>query len=39
MTLDYVWPGGVSARVAEPALPLIDPHPWAAPYEELRLKR
>ena len=29
---------GVGPRVAEPALLLIDPYPWAAPYEELRLK-
>jgi peptide/nickel transport system substrate-binding protein len=36
---DYVWPSGVSARVAEPALLLIDPYPWSAPYEELRLKK
>jgi peptide/nickel transport system substrate-binding protein len=39
MIFEYVWPSGVSARVAEPALLLIDPYPWAAPYEELRLKK
>ena len=38
MIYDYVWPSGVGPRVAEPALLLIDPYPWAAPYEELRLK-
>ena len=36
---DYVWPSGVGPRVAEPALLLIDPYPWAAPYEELRLRK
>jgi peptide/nickel transport system substrate-binding protein len=39
MIYEYVWPSGVGARVAEPALLLIDPYPWAAPYEELRLKK
>ena len=39
MIYDYVWPSGVGPRVAEPALLLIDPYPWAAPYEELRLKK
>jgi peptide/nickel transport system substrate-binding protein len=36
---DYVWPSGVGPRVAEPAFLLIDPYPWSAPYEELRLKK
>jgi peptide/nickel transport system substrate-binding protein len=36
---DYVWPSGIGPRVAEPALMLIDPYPWSAPYEELRLKK
>ena len=36
---DYVWPSGVGPRVEEPALMLIDPYPWAAPLEEVRLKR
>jgi len=35
---DYVWPSGVGPRVAEPAFLLIDPYPWSAPSEELRLK-
>jgi peptide/nickel transport system substrate-binding protein len=26
-------------RVAEPALMLINPHPWSAPLEEVRLKK
>ncbi len=38
MIYDYVWPSGVGPKVAEPALLLIDPYPWAAPYEELRLR-
>jgi len=28
----------VGPRVAEPALMLIDPYPWSAPLEEVRLK-
>jgi peptide/nickel transport system substrate-binding protein len=36
---DYVWPSGVGPRVADPALLLIDPYPWSAPYEELKLKK
>ncbi len=35
----YTWASGIGPRVAEPALMLIDPYPWAAPLEELRLKR
>jgi peptide/nickel transport system substrate-binding protein len=35
----YVWPSGVGPRVAEPALMLIDPYPWSAPLEEVRLKK
>ena len=36
---DYVWPSDVGPRVAEPALLLIDPYPWSAPHEELRLRK
>jgi peptide/nickel transport system substrate-binding protein len=36
---DYVWPSAVSTRVEEPALMLIDPYPWSAPVEEVRLKK
>ena len=36
---DYIWPSGVSAKVAEPALMLIDPYPWSAPVEDVRLKK
>jgi peptide/nickel transport system substrate-binding protein len=35
---DYIWPSGVGPRVAEPALMLINPYPWSAPLEEVRLK-
>jgi peptide/nickel transport system substrate-binding protein len=36
---EYVWPSGVGPRVAEPALLLINPYPWSAPLEEVRLKK
>jgi len=36
---DYIWPSGVGPRVDEPALMLIDPYPWSAPLEEVRLKK
>jgi peptide/nickel transport system substrate-binding protein len=36
---DYIWPSGVGARVANPALMMIDPYPWSAPLEEVRLKK
>jgi peptide/nickel transport system substrate-binding protein len=35
---EYIWPSAVGPRVAEPALLLIDPYPWSAPLEEVRLK-
>ncbi len=37
--MDFIWPSGVGPRVAEPALMLIDPYPWSAPLEEVRLKK
>jgi peptide/nickel transport system substrate-binding protein len=37
--MDYIWPSGVGPRVAEPALMLIDPYPWSAPLEDVRLKK
>ena len=37
--LDYTWPSGVGPRVEEPALMLINPYPWSAPLEEVRLKK
>jgi peptide/nickel transport system substrate-binding protein len=36
---DYNWPSGIGPRVAEPALMLINPYPWSAPLEDVRLKK
>src|SRR5256886_2504989 len=36
---EYIWPSGIGSRVAEPALMLINPYPWSAPLEEVRLKK
>ncbi len=36
---DYIWASGIGPRVDEPALMLINPYPWSAPLEEVRLKR
>jgi peptide/nickel transport system substrate-binding protein len=36
---DYTWASGVGPRVEEPALMLINPYPWSAPLEEVRLKK
>ena len=36
---DYTWPSAVGPRVADPALMLINPYPWSAPLEEVRLKK
>jgi len=36
---DYIWPSGVSTKVVEPALMLIDPYPWSAPVEDVRVKK
>ena len=35
---EFIWPSGIGPRVAEPALMLIDPYPWSAPLEEVRLR-
>jgi ABC-type transport system substrate-binding protein len=35
---EFIWASGIGPRVAEPALMLIDPYPWSAPLEEVRLK-
>jgi peptide/nickel transport system substrate-binding protein len=35
---EYIWPSGIGPRVAEPALMMINPYPWSAPLEEVRLK-
>ena len=36
---EYIWPSGIGPRVAEPALMLINPYPWSAPLEDVRLKK
>jgi hypothetical protein len=36
---EYIWPSGIGPRVAEPALMLINPYPWSAPLEEVRLRK
>jgi peptide/nickel transport system substrate-binding protein len=36
---EYHWPSGIGPRVAEAALMLIDPYPWSAPLEEVKLKK
>jgi len=36
---DYFWPSGLGPRVEEPSLMRIDPFPWSAPLEDVRLKR
>ena len=36
---DYFWPSGVGPRVEDPALMKIDPYPWSAPLEDVRLKQ
>jgi peptide/nickel transport system substrate-binding protein len=35
---EYIWPSGIGPRVEEPALMLINPYPWSAPLEDVRLK-
>jgi peptide/nickel transport system substrate-binding protein len=35
----YVWPSGIGPRVEEPGLMLINPYPWSAPLEDVRLKK
>jgi peptide/nickel transport system substrate-binding protein len=36
---DYFWPSGIGPRVEEISLMKIDPFPWSAPLEDVRLKR
>jgi peptide/nickel transport system substrate-binding protein len=36
---DYTWPSGVGPRVADPALMHINPYPWSAPLEDVKLKK
>ncbi len=36
---DFVWPSAVGPRVADAALMQIDPYPWSAPLEDVKLKK
>ena len=36
---EFYWPSGIGPRVEEAALLLINPYPWSAPLEEVRLKK
>ena len=36
---DYIWASGIGPRVEDPALMAINPYPWSAPLEDVRLKR
>ncbi len=36
---EYNWPSGVGPRVEEPGLMLINPYPWSAPLEDVRLRK
>jgi peptide/nickel transport system substrate-binding protein len=36
---EYIWPSGIGPKVAEPALMLINPYPWSAPLEDVKLKK
>src|SRR5215471_11477989 len=36
---DYIWPSAVGPKVADPALMKINPYPWSAPLEDVRLKK
>ena len=36
---DYFWPTGIGPRVEEASLMKIDPFPWSAPLEDVKLKR
>ncbi|HKS89318.1 MAG TPA: ABC transporter substrate-binding protein, partial [Stellaceae bacterium] len=35
---DYFWASGIGPRVADPAFMKIDPYPWSAPYQLVKLK-
>ena len=35
----YIWPSGIGPRVEDPALMSINPFPWSAPLEDVRLKQ
>jgi len=35
---EFIWASGIGPRVAEPGLMLIDPYPWSAPLEDVKLR-
>ena len=35
---EYIWISGIGPKVADPALMLINPYPWSAPLEDVRMK-
>jgi peptide/nickel transport system substrate-binding protein len=35
----YIWPSAIGPRVEDPALMKIDPYPWSAPLEDVKLKK
>ena len=36
---EYIWPSGIGPRVEDAALMKVDPYPWSAPLEDVRLKK
>ncbi len=36
---DFFWASGIGPRVEDPSLMAIDPFPWSAPLEDVKLKR
>jgi len=36
---DYIWPSAVGPRVEDASLMAINPYPWSAPLEDVRLKK
>jgi len=36
---EYIWPSGIGPRVADPALMMINPYPWSAPLEDVRVNK
>jgi len=36
---EYIWPSGIGPRVENASLMAIQPYPWSAPLEDVRLKK
>jgi peptide/nickel transport system substrate-binding protein len=36
---DYIWPSGVGPRVEDASLMAINPYPWSAPLEDVKVKK